>query len=166
MSEITLSREAKNAIHAIIHNTKGIEPKDIAQVLGVSHKTVLNYANTNMDQHLPTVKAIESMMTFTQNPALVKVWAHKLGFMCVPANQAEDKEHQVSVLERLLQINVNNGHVNQHIADVMADGVVTPSELADTILIIEEMERNLKGLRIALEKEAKKYLSSLQTEKA
>ena len=62
MSELTLSREAKNALHTMIHNTAGIEPKDIAQVLGVSHKTVLNYANPNMDQHLPTVKAIESMM--------------------------------------------------------------------------------------------------------
>ena len=49
MSELTLSREAKNALHTMIHNTAGIEPKDIAQVLGVSHKTVLNYANTNMD---------------------------------------------------------------------------------------------------------------------
>ncbi len=49
MSELTLSREEKNALHTMIHNTAGIEPKDIAQVLGVSHKTVLNYANTNMD---------------------------------------------------------------------------------------------------------------------
>lgn len=166
MSELTLSREAKNALHTMIHNTAGIEPKDIAQVLGVSHKTVLNYANTNMDQHLPTVKAIESMMTFTRNPALVKAWAHKLGLMCVPANQAEEKEHQVSVLERLLQININNGHVNQHIADVMADCVVTPSELADTVQILEEMEANLRGLRVALEKEAGKYLSALKREKA
>ena len=106
------------------------------------------------------------MMTFTRNPALVKAWAHKLGLMCVPTNQAEEKEHQVSVLERLLQININNGHVNQHIADVMADGVVTPSELADTVQILEEMEANLRGLRVALEKEAGKYLSALKREKA
>ena len=160
------SKEAQSAMYKMVHQTPGIDPKQIADVLGDSHKTVLNYANPNMDQHLPTVKAIESMMTFTRNPALVKAWAHKLGLMCVPANQAEEKEHQVSVLERLLQININNGHVNQHIADVMADGVVTPSELADTVQILEEMEANLRGLRVALEKEAGKYLSALKREKA
>ena len=160
------SKEAQSAMYKMVHQTPGIDPKQIADVLGDSHKTVLNYANPNMDQHLPTVKAIESMMTFTRNPALVKAWAHKLGLMCVPANQAEEKEHQVSVLERLLQININNGHVNQHIADVMADGVVTPSELADTVQILEEMEANLRGLRVALEKDAGKYLSALKREKA
>ena len=165
-SHMEFSKEAQSAMYKMIHQTPGIDPKQIADVLGDSHKTVLNYANPNMDQHLPTVKAIESMMTFTRNPALVKAWAHKLGLMCVPANQAEEKEHQVSVLERLLQININNGHVNQHIADVMADGVVTPSELADTVQILEEMEANLRGLRVALEKEAGKYLSALKREKA
>ncbi len=54
----------------------------------------------------------------------------------------------------------------QHIADVMADGVVTPWELADTVQILEEMEANLRGLRVALEKEAGQVFLSFEREKA
>ena len=41
MQEISLSREAQTAIFKMINQTKGISPKEIAQVTGDSHNTNL-----------------------------------------------------------------------------------------------------------------------------
>ena len=166
MSELTLSREAKNALHTIIHNTPGIEPKDIAQVLGVSHKTVLNYANPNMETHLPSLKAFEAMLTYTENPAVLKVWAHKIGLMLVPVENTDGKEHHLSVLESLLGMNVGNGAANKQVLNALEDGVVTPAEMDETDHILEEMELKIQSLRKAMKGECAKYLSALQIEKA
>lgn len=160
-----ISQETKNALHKMIRHSDGVTPKDIADVLGVSHKTVLNFANPNMDQHLPSLKAFEATLLFTQNPAVVKSWAHKLGLMLVPVKQATEKEHQVSVLESLLHLNIHNGQMNKHVHDILEDGVVTPDELGDTLQLIESLEQELASFRKAIEGEAAKYLSALQTEK-
>ena len=40
-----ISKETKTALHKMVHQSTGVSPKDVADVLGVSHKTVLNYAN-------------------------------------------------------------------------------------------------------------------------
>jgi len=165
MSELTLSREAKIALNAMINQSRGIEPKEIALVLGVSHKTVLNYANPNMDQHLPSLKAVEAIMAYTGNTALIKAWAHKFGLICIPA-KTDENEHQMSVLESLLSMNISNGQMNQSIHNIMSDGVVSPDELNDSDLILEELESNIKSIRSALKNECSKYLSALQTEKA
>lgn len=166
MQDIKLSKEASTALHKMVHQSPGIEPKDIADMLGDSHKTVLNYANPNMDQHLPSLKKVEAMMLFTQNPALLKVWAHKIGLMLVPVNQSLDKEHQISVLESLLHLNIGNGQMNRHVHDILEDGVVTPSELDETLILIESIESELSRFKAAIKSEAGKYLSALQTEKA
>ncbi|MGR2671884.1 phage regulatory CII family protein [Acinetobacter soli] len=161
-----ISKETKNALHKMIHHSEGVTPKDVADVLGVSHKTVLNYANPNMDQHLPSLKAFEASLIYTQNPAVLKVWAHKVGLMLVPVNNADEKGHQLSVLESLLGINVNGGAVNKQVLTALEDGVVTPAEMEETDLILEEMEHKIQCLRKAMKGECAKYLSALQTEKA
>ncbi|MBJ9902045.1 phage regulatory CII family protein [Acinetobacter bereziniae] len=161
-----ISKETKTALHKMIHHSTGISPKDVADVLGVSHKTVLNYANPNMDMHLPSLKAFESALVYTQNPANLKVWAHMLGFMLVPVNNADGKEHHLSVLESLLGANINVGQVNKQVHDVMADGVVTPNEMEETDQILEQLELNVRALRQAMKTECAKYLSALQIEKA
>ncbi|MEB3753810.1 phage regulatory CII family protein [Acinetobacter sp. MD2(2019)] len=161
-----ISKETKTALHKMIHQSLGITPKDVADVIGVSHKTILNYANPNMDEHLPSLKAFEAVLTYTQNPAVLKVWAHKLGLMLVPVKQATEKEHQVSVLESLLHLNIGNGQMNKHVHDILEDGVVTPSELDETLLLIESIEQELACFRKAVQGEAAKYLSAIQTEKA
>ncbi|MEN8282592.1 phage regulatory CII family protein [Acinetobacter gerneri] len=166
MNEINLSREAKNALYKMVHQTTGIEPKDIAEVLGDSHKTILNYANPNMDQHLPSLKKIEAMLMYTRNPVLLKVWAHKLGLMLVPAKSLDDKGHEASVVEALLHVNSHTGQINQQVIKALEDGVITPAELADTDVILEEMENHIHELRNAMKTETAKYLSALQKEKA
>ena len=59
MSEINLSPEAKTAIYKIIHQSQGISPQEIADVLGDSYKSVLNYANPNMETHFPSIKNLK-----------------------------------------------------------------------------------------------------------
>lgn len=166
MSEINLSQEAKTAIYKMVHQSQGITPQAIATVLGDSYKSVLNYANPNMETHYPSVKKLEAMIQFTRNPALIKTWAHMLGFVLVPAKQADEKAHEVSIVENLLHINIVNGQANQQVHNVLEDGVVTPSELADTEAILEEMENHIHQLRAALKSEAAKYISNTQKEKA
>ena len=164
--EIKLSREARTALYKMIHQSEGIEPKDIAEMLGDSHKTVLNYGNPNMDQHLPSLKKLEAMMLYTQNTAILKVWAHKFGLVLVPVKKAIEKEHPVSVFESLLHLNIGNGQMNKHVHDILEDGVVTPSELDETLQLIESIEQELACFRKAINDECKKYMSALQTEKA
>jgi DNA-binding CsgD family transcriptional regulator len=56
-----ISKETKIALHKIVYQSNGITPKEIADVVGVSHNTILNYANPNMKNHLPSLKAFEAM---------------------------------------------------------------------------------------------------------
>lgn len=167
INEIELSGEAKAALHKMIHQSVGVEPKDIAELTGDSHKTILNYANRNMENHLPSLKKFEAILMYTQNPALLKVWAHKLGYILVCNKQAcETKEHQVSVVEQLLPINVDTGNLNQTIHNILADGVITPCEMNEAMEVIDQMSANLHGLRKAIEKECNRYVKQIGKEKA
>lgn len=114
-----ISKETKAALHKMVHQSNGITPKELADVAGVSHNTVLNYANPNMENHLPSLKVFEAMLTYTQNPAPLKVWAHKLGFMLVPVDAAEGKGHELGVLESLLGMNVGNGAANKQVLSAL-----------------------------------------------
>ena len=161
-----ISKETKTALHKMVHQSEGITPKEIADVLGVSHKTALNYANPNMEQHLPSLKAFEAILTYTQNPAVLKAWAHKLNYVLVSVSDTEGKEHQLSVLESLLGMNVGAGQANKQVLSALEDGVVTPSEMDETDRILEEIEHKIQSLRKAMKGECAKYLSALQREKA
>lgn len=170
INEIELSRESKAALYKMVHQTSGIDPKDIAMITNDSHKTILNYANPNMENHLPSLKKFEAIQLFTQNPALLKVWAHKLGLMLVPVPNvdtqlSEKRSHQVSVVEQLLPINVNTGSLNQTIHKILEDGVITPSEMHESIEVIEEMMANLCGLRSAIEDACSGYFQKFKQEK-
>ena len=147
---MNISKETKIALHKIVYQSNGITPKEIADVVGVSHNTILNYANPNMKNHLPSLKAFEAMLSYTQNPISLKVWAHKLDFMLVPVDQAEGKNHQLGVLESLLGINVGNGSANKQVLSALEDGVMTPSEMDETDRILEEIEHKIQSLRKAM----------------
>ncbi|WP_213014748.1 phage regulatory CII family protein [Acinetobacter pollinis] len=171
INEIELSNEAKTALYKIVHQTSGIDPKDIAAITNDSHKTILNYANRNMENHLPSLKKFEAIQKFTQNPAMLKVWAHQLGLMLVPVPNidtelCEKKSHQVSVVEQLLPVNVNTGSLNQTIHKILEDGVITPCEMHESIEIVQEMMANLHVLQKAIEATCAVYLAKAQTEKA
>lgn len=161
-----ISKETKTALHKMVHQSDGITPKEIADVLGVSHKTALNYANPNMEQHLPSLKAFEAILTYTQNPAVLKAWAHKLNYVLVSVSDTEGKEYQLSVLESLLGMNVGAGQANKQVLSALEDGVVTPAEMDETDRILEEIEHKIQSLRKAMKGECAKYLSALQREKA
>lgn len=161
-----ISKETKTALHKMVHQSNGITPKEIADVVGVSHNTILNYANPNMENHLPSLKAFEAMLTYTQNPAVLKAWAHKLNYVLVPVSDTEGKEHQLSVLESLLGMNVGAGQANKQVLGALEDGVVTPAEMDETDRILEEIEHKIQSLRKAMKGECAKYLSALQIEKA
>lgn len=161
-----ISKETKAALFQMVHKSNGTTPKEIADAVGVSHNTILNYANPNMDQHLPSLKAFELMLTYTQNPSVLKTWAHKLGMVLMPMEDAEGKGHQLSVLESLLGMNITNGEANKLVLNALEDGVVTPSEMDDIDHTLEEMELKIQSLRKAMKGECSKYLSALQREKA
>ena len=161
-----LSKEAQTALSTMIHQTKGISPKEIAQVTGDSHNTICNYANVNMPNHIPSLKKIETIMMFTGNPALLNACSHKVVLMLVPISISTNDDHQLCVLESLLDVNVSTGQINQQVLEAMRDHVVTPCELAESIKILEETEEKMRALRKALEAQAAKYLSALQMEKA
>ena len=145
-----ISKETKTALHKMVHQSNGITPKEIADVVGVSHNTILSYANPNMENHLPSLKVFEAMLSYTQNPISLKVWAHKLDFMLVPVDQAEGKNHQLGVLESLLGINVGSGSANKQVLSALEDGVMTPSEMDETDRILEEIEHKIQSLRKAM----------------
>jgi len=161
-----ISKESKAALYKMIRQSPGITPQELADVVGVSHNTILNYANPNMENHLPSLKAFEAMLMYTQNLASVKAWAHKLGFALVPIDQAGDNERQLGVLESLLGMNVGNGAANKQVLSALEDGVVTPAEMDETDRILEEIEHKIQSLRKAMKGECAKYLSALQREKA
>ena len=166
MTEKTISKEAQNGLFQMIRNTDRISTSDIAQVVGDVQNTISNYANVNMPNHLPSLRKFEQILYYTRNPAVLKVWAHEIGYMLIPSEHTLCNARQIGVIESLLNFNVGSGQVNQHVLDAWADGVITPAELADTATTLEKLEEDLRKLRKALESQAAKYVADLEKEKA
>lgn len=164
--EINLSREAQNAIWQMISNTPGFTPKDIAQVLGDSHNTICNYANINMPNHLPSIKKLEAILYYTQNPALLKIWAHELGFALVPVTCDRSKHHELSIFEAMMQHNIKSGKTKKAVYEAYEDGVVTPQEYEE----IHQLTLHLIELATAVDqaalKQMNRYTSGPEKEKA
>lgn len=159
------SKEAQAALHKMIHHTKGVDAKQIAEVLCDSHKTVCNYGNLNMD-YLPSLKKFEAMLLLTRNPAVLQVWAHKLNFVLVPIDCDADKHHELSIFEAMMQHNICNGQVNQKVYEAYEDGVVTPAEYEEIREIAQRMLEFITAVDQAAYKQMQKYTSTAQNEKA
>ena len=110
MQEITLSREAQTAIFKMINQTKGISPKEIAQVTGDSHNTICNYGNVGMPNHLPSLKKLETIMLYTQNPEILKVWAHQMGYALVQVDCDASKHHELCTFHHMCDTHPKRGH--------------------------------------------------------
>ena len=164
--EINLSREAQNAIWQMISNTPGFTPKDIAQVLGDSHNTICNYANINMPNHLPSIKKLEAILYYTQNPALLKIWAHELGFALVPVTCDRSKHHELSIFEAMMQHNIKSGKANRVVYEAYEDGVITPAEYEEIHQITQGLIELITAVDQAALKQMQKYTANAQTEKA
>jgi len=152
-----LSKEAQTAIFKMIKQTKGISPKEIAQVTGDSHNTILNYANVNMENHIPSLKKLEAIQSFTQSPELIKVWAHELGFVLVPVGSKGE----------MLQTTIAAGQATKTVYDVLEDNVVTPQEYEEAHEFLKQIQEFAAATDEALKKAAGKYISpNLDKEKA
>ncbi|MFC3902532.1 hypothetical protein SAMN05421749_103288 [Acinetobacter marinus] len=162
---MAVSRELQIALHKLIRESD-VSTEEIANYTGTHNNTVLNYANKNMESHVPSLAWLEQVTKLTGNPAVIKVMAHDIGFMCLPAPKCGESERQVSVLESLLQINIGNGQINQGVHDALADGRITPNELDLLVTVLDQVETNLHQLRNSLEAQCKQFSSSLQTNKA
>ncbi|AWV86174.1 phage regulatory CII family protein [Acinetobacter radioresistens] len=157
-----LKKETRIAIHQMINQSEGFDPKDIAQVTGDAHKTICNYGNPNMENHDPSLKKFEAIMLLTQNPVVLKVWAHMLGFVLMPAG-GEGSHRQMTIVEALLQMNSETGKANQKVFEVLEDGMVTPQEYAEASEILNRIIENAKAADMALSKQMHKFT---QKEKA
>lgn len=166
MQEITLSREVQTAIFKMINQTKGISPKEIAQVIGDSHNTVCNYGNVSMPNHIPSLKKLEMIMMYTQNPEVLRVMAHRMGYALVPVNCDPGKHHELSIFEAMMLSNISNGKANKVVYEAYEDGVVTPSEYEDIHQIIQNLIELASAVDQAALKQMKKYTANLDKEKA
>lgn len=167
MSEINLSREAQAALYKTVHQSPGITPTEIASMLGDSHKTILNYANPNMENHVPSLKKVEAMINYTQNPELIKVWAHQLGYVLVPVGCDGEKHHEMSILEALLKNNIANGLANQKVAEVLEDNIVTVQEYEEAHSIFQKIIESVTAADKALQKMAQSRIPlDLEKQKA
>ena len=162
---MAVSREIKIALHKLIRDSD-LSVAEIAEITGSHPNTVANYANINMESHVPSLAWLEQVTRATNNPAVLKVMAHEIGFMCFPIPTCKESERHVSVLEYLLQMNIGNGQINKAVHDALADGVITPNELDSLVGVLDLVATNSHQLRNSLEAQCKKYSSSLQTNKA
>lgn len=161
-----LSKEAQTAIFKMIKQTKGISPKDIAQVTGDSHNTILNYANVNMENHIPSLKKLEAIQSFTQNPELIKVWAHELGFVLVPVGNLGANHRELSIIEAMMQTTIAAGQATKTVYDVLEDNVVTPQEYEEAHEYLNKIQEYAAATDEALKKAAGRYIGNNQKEKA
>ncbi len=161
-----LSKEAQTALYKIIHHTKGISPKEIAQLTGDSHNTILNYANVNMENHLPSLKKFEAIQSFTQNPELLKVWAHELGFVLVPVGALGASHRELSIIEAMMQTTIATGQATKTVYDVLEDNVVTPQEYEEAHSYLKMIQEFAAATDEALKKAAGRYIGANQKEKA
>ena len=166
MQEITLSREAQTAIFKMINQTKGISPKEIAQVTGDSHNTICNYGNVGMPNHLPSLKKLETIMMYTQNPEILRVWAHQLGYALVPVGCDSSKHHELSIFEAMMQHNIKSGKANHVVYEAYEDGVITPAEYEEIHQLTQGLTELIAAVDQAALKQMKKYTSSVEKEKA
>lgn len=158
------SKEAQAALYKMIRHTPGIDAKQIAEVLGDSHKTVLNYGNPNMD-YQPSLKKFEAMLEYTKNPAVLQVWAHSLNLALIPTGCEGDKHRELSVIEAMMQANICNGQANQKVYEAYEDGVITPAEYEEIHGIFMRIVEFAKAADQAAYKQMQKYTATAQTVK-
>jgi len=118
-----------------------------------------------MENHDPSLKKFEAIMLLTRNPTVLKVWAHMLGYVLVPAGEEGD-HRQMTIVEALLQMNVENGKANQKVFEVLEDGKVTPQEYTEASEILNRIIENAKAADMALNKQMQKFSAGLKKEKA
>lgn len=161
-----LSKEAQVALHKIIHQTKGVSPKEIAQMTGDSHNTILNYANVSMEGHIPSLKKIEAIQNFTKNPELIKVWAHSLGYVLVPVGNLDASHRELSIIEAMMQTTIAAGQATKTVYEVLEDNVVTPKEYEEAHEYLKKIQEYAAATDEALKKAAGRYIGNNQKEKA
>lgn len=119
-----------------------------------------------MPNHLPSIKKLEAILYYTQNPALLKIWAHELGFALVPVTCDRSKHHELSIFEAMMQHNIKSGKTNKAVYEAYEDGVVTPQEYEE----IHQLTLHLIELATAVDqaalKQMKRYTSGPEKEKA
>ena len=146
--------------------TGSINHIEIAQVTGDSHNTICNYGNVGMPNHLPSLKKLETIMSYTQNPEILKVWAHQMGYALVPVNCDSSKHHELSIFEAMMQHNIKSGKANHVVYEAYEDGVITPAEYEEIHQLTQSLTELIAAVDQAALKQMKKYTSSAETEKA
>lgn len=163
--ELNLHQKTKTALWQMVHHTRGVEVSQIADAIGDSYKTVLNYGNSNMD-YFPSLKKFEAMMMFTGNVEVLRVWAHLMGHALVPVGGISEKHRELSIFEAMMRQNITNGQANAKVYEAYEDGVVTPQEYEEIHNIFNQIIDLAKAADQAALKQMKKYTANLEKEKA
>ena len=119
-----------------------------------------------MPNHLPSLKKLETIMMYTQNPEILKVWAHQMGYALVPVDCDASKHHELSIFEAMMQHNIKSGKANRVVYEAYEDGVITPAEYEEIHQITQGLIELITAVDQAALKQMQKYTAHAQKEKA
>ena len=111
------------AVHDTLHNS-GMEPKKIADNMGMGHQILLNKANPNSEFHKLTLREAIGLMKITGSTRILDAMAAELGV----DKPTQEKLPIPGVLEAVLVATAEHGDVVNVIRQSLADGRFTLRE--------------------------------------
>lgn len=131
--DIAIQSTATNA-------TGGI--KGLSQKMGVNHQTLINKCNPNSETHKLTLREAMAMMINTGDVQILEVLASELGYTIEPKASRSTKDLMAAVLTA----DAEHGDVGRSIQEALADGRLTPREVAKVRDEVSEAKRALDDL--------------------
>lgn len=134
-----------SAIYDTVHNS-GLAPKQLAELLGMSHQVLLNKANPQCEANKFSIHELMAVQRHTQTYRIAEAMCLELGVNVVgPA-----KEKAASLMEAMLTVVSECGDVARAVHDSLADGKLTDRERNEMQREINEAIDALMSMRLAI----------------
>jgi hypothetical protein len=133
-----------DALFHLVHDYPGGAPA-LAPRMGLAASTLLSMANPNCTSHEWPLKRFTQAMVFAEDVRPLEALCVQFGGVFVPMGQFGDLA-PARVLKQAARLAKEFGDVPVRLAQILADGRVSPRELADLRSEVYEMQQAAAGL--------------------
>ena len=143
---------AFDAFYHTVHSYPG-GASSLAPRMGMSPDVLRNKADVKKEHHKPNLQDVISVMDLTGDLSILRALAADQGLLLVKASEAGKHECDMSVLEQVTGLMVEQGKFASEIYTSLADGSLTDKEMAaieeagrQFMTAIAEVKQRMKGM--------------------
>jgi Phage regulatory protein CII (CP76). len=134
-----------SAIYDTVHNS-GLAPKQLAELMGMSHQVLLNKANPQCEANKFSVHELMALQRHALSTRIVEAMCLELGFNALGPVKAKAE----SLMDAMLTVVAECGDVSRAVHDSLEDGKLTNRERNEMQREINEAIDALMSMRLAI----------------